>query len=185
MSAPNDVGCFDAEPPILMSDNTPFEHQLKLKPGRIVPREHGGSCMTYEAERLAACPFCGFDSQCLTTVTTGAGMFDALSCQQCGATGAYNVGNAIRGTKEQRWNTRADAGHAAGRAGAIAEIVAWLRNDAEKTEKEAGSIMAKMDGVTAIETQAWTDLVATKRGIADAIERHNNTSPPAIEGMGE
>ena len=56
---------------------------------------------------LKACPFCGFDSQCLTKVTAGAGMFDALQCQRCGATGPYNANYAVYGDGPTRWNTRA------------------------------------------------------------------------------
>jgi hypothetical protein len=56
---------------------------------------------------LKPCPFCGWDSQCLTTVTTGAGMFDALQCQSCGAQGPYSQNNTVPGSKAVRWNTRA------------------------------------------------------------------------------
>lgn len=55
---------------------------------------------------LKPCPFCGFDSQCMTTVTTGAGMFDALQCQHCGATGPYNISPVVPGDKSARWNAR-------------------------------------------------------------------------------
>lgn len=52
-----------------------------------------------------------------------------------------------------------------------AAIVAWLRDDADQTEWEAGIIVAKLSGPTEQAAEDWARLVATKRGIADAIER--------------
>lgn len=50
-------------------------------------------------------------------------------------------------------------------------IVAWLRDDAEQTEWEAAIIVAKLNYPNERTIQQWAQLVATKRGIADAIER--------------
>ncbi len=47
-------------------------------------------------------------------------------------------------------------------------IVAWLRADADQTEIEAESILAKLE-LPDLERGAWQSLVATKRGIANAI----------------
>ena len=59
-----------------------------------------------------------------------------------------------------------------------AAIVAWMRGDADRCELEAPSILAKLFGppdFVARETEAWADMVAAKRGIANAIERGDHT----------
>ena len=57
-------------------------------------------------------------------------------------------------------NARADRERAA--------VVAWMRDDADQTERCAINLAPKL---VKSQYQEWVDLVATKRGIANAIER--------------
>jgi len=57
-------------------------------------------------------------------------------------------------------NARADRERAA--------VVAWMRDDADQTERCAINLAPKS---VKSQYQEWVDLVATKRGIANAIER--------------
>lgn len=52
-----------------------------------------------------------------------------------------------------------------------AQIVAWLRNDADLTETESRKIVSNSVGLSPRDIADWQNLVTTKRGIADAIER--------------
>jgi hypothetical protein len=76
--------------------------------------------MTYEAERLVACPFCGGKAYLANPEPNA--LWRVICTKTCSA-GEF-VSN--RTAAIAAWNTRADAGHAAGRAGAISEIVAWM-----------------------------------------------------------
>jgi hypothetical protein len=52
-----------------------------------------------------------------------------------------------------------------------AKIAAWLRNDADLTEAESRKIITDSHSLSPRDIQDWQGLVATKRGIAAAIER--------------
>jgi len=52
-----------------------------------------------------------------------------------------------------------------------AEIVAWLRDDADQTEIEARAIVRNTTGNARQNAAEWAELVAIKRGLASAIER--------------
>ena len=61
-------------------------------------------------------------------------------------------------------------------------IVDWLRADADLTEAESREIVKKLPPHTVPSAFVeWQSLVATKRGIADAIEREHHT-PGKAEG---
>lgn len=60
-------------------------------------------------------------------------------------------------------------------------VVAWLRADADLTEVEARKIFSDSHGLTLRDAADWQNLVATKRGIADAIERGIHLSSDAGE----
>lgn len=59
-----------------------------------------------------------------------------------------------------------------------AEIVAWLRADADLTEAEAVKIVRNTTGDPRKNAAEWAGLVATKRGIADAIEAGQHQTKP-------
>lgn len=62
------------------------------------------------------------------------------------------------------------------------KIVDWLRADADLTEVESREIVKKLPPHTVPRAfTEWQELVATKRGIADAIEREHHT-PGKAEG---
>jgi hypothetical protein len=166
MSAQNDDGRFDAGPPILMSDNTPFEHQLELKPGRISPREHGGNRMTYETERLAACR-----------------EIEAIKVSRPDVAAAIREGFFDTYDSVTRHFPAYDAGHAAGRAGG------WLPIDTAPKAVEVlvaftDETMGAQFVTTATqeEDRRWFN---PNDGLLFPTRWQPLPAPPAIEGMGE
>jgi hypothetical protein len=165
--------------------------------------------MTYEAERLVACPFCGGKAYLANPEPNA--LWRVICTKTCSA-GEF-VSN--RTAAIAAWNTRSDAGHAAGCAGAIADsapvslcehpdITAMrLIDKLRSAEGDCVTIVCDNPGDfdssynNAIECNGgWTDyqdrrftgesvLQCLARAVmALEADQLDDSAPPAIEGMG-